>query len=187
MEHDTIWIKNSNDCTIMNNILVQPLLNLWPKLSSVFNIPNMVNLQILLWYRPMDKAAWCMLHAITSPHLFSDGCKWALNTLRPRQNGRRDADDVFKCIFLNENIWIFLKISLKFVPKVPIYNIPALVQILAWRPSGDKPLSEPMMVSLLMHICVTRPQGVKWNQFQWGTSSNGLMASKHNRQLFMTE
>ena len=43
-----------------------------------------------------------------------------------------------------------------------VNNIPALVQIIAWRRSGDKPLSEPMMVSLLIHICVTRPQGVSF-------------------------
>ena len=41
--------------------------------------------------------------------------------------------------------WIAIKISLKFVPKGPIDNIPALVQILAWHWTGDKPLSEPMM------------------------------------------
>ena len=40
-----------------------------------------------------------------------------LNTLRPRQNGRHFADDIFKCIFLNENVWIPIEISLKFVPK----------------------------------------------------------------------
>ena len=85
----------------------------------------------------------------------------SLNTLRPRQNGRRFADDVFKCTFLNLNVWISLKMSLKFVPKFPINNIPALVQILTWRRSGDRPLSEPVMVSLLTHICVTRPQWVK--------------------------
>ena len=67
--------------------------------------------------------------------------RW-VNTLRPRQNGRHFTDD----IFLNENIWISIKISLKFVPKGPINNIPALVQIMAWRRPGDKPLSEPMMV-----------------------------------------
>ena len=82
------------------------------------------------------------------------------NTLRPRQNGRRFADDTFKRIFLNENVRISIKISLKFVPKGPINNNPALVQIMAWRRSGDKPLSEPMMVILLTHICVTRPQWV---------------------------
>ena len=46
------------------------------------------------------------------------------------------------------------------VPKGQINNIPALVQIMAWRRPGDKPLSEPMMVSLTMHICVIRPQWV---------------------------
>ena len=81
-----------------------------------------------------------------------------INTLRPRQNGRRFADDTFKRIFLNENARISIEFSLKFVPKGPINNIPALVQIMAWRRPGDKPLSEPMMVSLQTHICVTRPQ-----------------------------
>ena len=83
------------------------------------------------------------------------------NTLRPRHNGRHFADDILKCIFFNEDVWISIKISLKFVPKGPINYIPALVQIMAWRRPGDKPLSEPMMVSLLTHICVTRPQWVK--------------------------
>ena len=82
------------------------------------------------------------------------------NTLWPRQNSRHFPDDSFKCIFLNEIIWISIKISLKFVPGGRIYNIPALVQVMAWRQPGDKPLSEPMMVSSLTHICVTRPQWV---------------------------
>ena len=99
---------------------------------------------------------WCLL---------SEERPWSkiltvLNTLRPRRNGRHFADDTFKCIFVNENIWISLKISLTFVSEVRINNIPALVQIIAWRRPGDKPLSEPMMVSLLTHICVIRPQWV---------------------------
>ena len=84
-----------------------------------------------------------------------------VNSLRPRQNGRHFADGTFKLFFQNENVWISIKISLKFVPKAPINNIPSLVQIMAWCRPGDKPLSEPMMVSLLTHICVTRPQWVK--------------------------
>ena len=68
-----------------------------------------------------------------------------INSLRPRQNRRHFVDNVFKCNFLNENVWIPIKISPKFVPKVPINNIPALVQIMAWCQTGDKPLSEPMM------------------------------------------
>ena len=87
--------------------------------------------------------------------------KWhAVNSLRPRQNGRYFPDDIFKCIFLNENVWITIKISLKFVPKGPINNIPALVQIMAWRRPGDKPLSEALMDNLPTHICITRPQWV---------------------------
>ena len=86
------------------------------------------------------------------------------NTLRPRQNGCHFADDTFKRIFLNENVIISIQISLKFVPKGPINNIPALVQIMAWRWPGDKPLSEAMIVSLLTHICITRPQWVNRTQ-----------------------
>ena len=83
------------------------------------------------------------------------------NTLRPRQDGCRN--DIFKCIYFNENVLILIKISLKFVPKVQSNNIPALVQIMAWRRPGDKPLTGPVMISsLLTHKCVTRPQCVDW-------------------------
>ena len=84
-----------------------------------------------------------------------------INTLRLRQNGCHFADDIFKHIFLSENIRIWSKIPLKFVPTGTVNNISALVQIMAWRRSGDKPLSEPMLVSLRTHICVAWPQGVK--------------------------
>ena len=83
------------------------------------------------------------------------------NTVRPKQNGRQFPDDIFKFIFLNENVRISLKFSLQFGPKVPIDDIPALVQIMAWRRPGDKPLSELMMVRLPTHICVTRHQWFK--------------------------
>ena len=86
--------------------------------------------------------------------------KLTLNTWRSRQNGRRFPDNIFKCILLKGNAWISLKISMKFVPQGPINNIPSLVQIMAWRRPGDKPLFGPMMVKLSTHICVTRPQWV---------------------------
>ena len=57
--------------------------------------------------------------------LYLKGCWFAINSLRPRQNGCLFADDIFKCIFLNENILIAINISLSFVPKGPIDNIPA--------------------------------------------------------------
>ena len=67
----------------------------------------------------------------------------------PKQNARDIPDDIITCIFLNENVSISIKISLKFVPEGPINNIPALGQIMAWRRSGDKPLSDPMMVKFI--------------------------------------
>ena len=80
--------------------------------------------------------------------------KFYLNTLRLRQSGRHFADDIFKCIFLNEKVLIFIQISLKLVPKNPINNKSTLFQIMAWCWSGDKPLSEPMLVYLTdTYIC----------------------------------
>ena len=100
------------------------------------------------WYR------WCLTMCLSPSHYLNTNSSiqcatyWNImfmkhsthelniNTLRPRQNGRRFLDDIFKCIFLNENIWISIKISLRFVLKGPINNIPALVQIMAWRRPG---------------------------------------------------
>ena len=122
-------------------------------------------------FNPMHAIDWNQLewNWTCIGHIFFPSRKWlsvachngqCMATLRPRQNGRHFADDIYKCISLNENVWIQNNISLKFVRKGPINNIPALVQVMAWRRPGDKPLSEPMMVSLTTHICVTRPQWV---------------------------
>ena len=51
-------------------------------------------------------------------------------------------------IFFNENRRIPIQISLTFVPKHPIANKPALVQVMAWRRTGDKPLHEPIMTQI---------------------------------------
>ena len=77
----------------------------------------------------------------------------------------------FQMKFLKWKYLIPIKISLKFVPKFRINNIPALVQTRAWCRSGDKPLSEPIMFSLLTHICVTRSQWVnaRFTPISWGT------------------
>ena len=83
-----------------------------------------------------------------------------LNTLRLRQYGRHFID-IFKYIFLNENVWTLIRISMKFVTKGQINNIPALVPVMTWRWPGVKPLSQPMMVRLAMHICITLPQWVQ--------------------------
>ena len=107
----------------------------------------------------MSSAKWrsfCQLHRM--------GYGQHLNSLRPRQDGRHFPDDIFLCIFSNENVSMSIKISLKFALEGRINNIPALVQITAWRRPGDKSLSEPVMVSLLTHICVAWPQ---WVNLKW--------------------
>ena len=96
-------------------------------------------------------------------------CMLYLNLLRRRRNGLQFADEIFKCIFLNENVWLSISISLKFVPHDPINNILALVQIMAWRRLGDKPLFESIVDRL-----PTRSQWVNpsesstelWNTFE---------------------
>ena len=55
------------------------------------------------------------------------------------------ADNIFKLIFLNENGRIPIQISLKLGHMSPINNKPALVQVMAWHRTGDKPLPEPML------------------------------------------
>ena len=55
------------------------------------------------------------------------------------------ADDIFKCISLNENDIIQFRILVKFIPRSPINNKAALVQVMAWHRIGEKPLPELMM------------------------------------------
>ena len=109
-------------------------------------------------YSFFKKCSWS--YRLQNTHYFRSRCD-ELNTLKPRQNGRHFAEDTFKCVFLDKNILISINISLKCVPKGPINNIPAQIPIIAWRRPGDKPLSEPMMVSSLTYICVTRAHWIE--------------------------
>ena len=102
--------------------------------------------------------------------------------LLPFRNG------IFKLISLNENAWISLKISFKFVPKLPNDNIQALEEIMAWRRPGDKPVYQPMMVSLLTHICVTRPQwvmGLRIHDYSWFVSPSYLSRNDFTNKVFI--
>ena len=109
------------------------------------------------------------------------------NILRPIQNGCYFLDDIFKWIFLNENVWILIKVSLKFVLWGPINNIPALIQIMAWRHSGDKPLYEPMMVNFtdanMRHSASTAPACIPMTSI---VLSFQVQKLKHN-QTFLNQ
>ena len=83
-----------------------------------------------------------------------DSLSWVAVIPQLLKIGHHFSDDIFKCIFFNENCCIFIKISLKYVLKGPIDNISALVQIMAWD-NRPKPLSEPMMAEFgdaYMHL-----------------------------------
>ena len=90
--------------------------------------------------------------------------KWPLFSRRGFQMHFRE----WKCISI--------KISLKFGPKGLINSIPALVQMMVWRRPDDKPLSWPMVVSLLTHICVTR-----LNEF---TAGNIVLQVVHDTRTY---
>ena len=65
----------------------------------------------------------------------------SVNSSPPEQNGCHFANN----IFLTENGKILIQFSLKFVPKSPIGNKSTLVQVMACRLFGAKPLPEPML------------------------------------------
>ena len=80
--------------------------------------------------------------------------------MRPRQNGRHLADDIFTCLFLNENMWISINISLNVVAKGWINYIPVLVQIVAWcQPGASHYLNQWWLV----YWCIYASLGV--NEF----------------------
>ena len=137
--------------------------------ASVF--PDDINLEpsTMLW--PEVESQWCEAFIFIMNQTYGLGLQqeWDKNGSWVQCNLTHWGQDkmgaisqmTFSSAFsLNETFWIPIKISLKFVPKSPINNIPALVEIMAWRRPGDKPLSQPMMVSLLTHISITRPQWV---------------------------
>ena len=73
----------------------------------------------------------------------SNICEILVNSSLPEHNGHPFTDNIFKCIFMNETFCVLIRIPLKFIPIGSIISIP---------------LSEPMVASLLTHVCVTRPQ-----------------------------
>ena len=93
-----------------------------------------------------------------------------MKTLRPRQICHHFAN-IFKCIFFNENAWNSLKMSQNFLKFEFFSNATALVHIMAWCWSGDKALSELVMVGLLMHICGTELNcsELHWPRKNWIT------------------
>ena len=115
-------------------------------------------MKLPVWhYGDVTRAAW----HIKSPRVWLFLQLWLNSTHWGRDKMAAISQTTLSIAF---SLMKMLEFQLNFhwsLPKGPINNIPALVQIMAWRRPGDKPISEPVMVSLLTHICVTRPQWVK--------------------------
>ena len=58
-------------------------------------------------------------------------CILHINSSPPGQNSRHLAEDISRCIFVNEKFCILIGISLKFIPKGLIDNKSALAQVMA--------------------------------------------------------
>ena len=67
------------------------------------------------------------------------------NTLGHEQNSRHFADDIFKYIFLTENVCVLIHFFWFFFHKGPIENMPSLVPVMALRRTANKLLPEQML------------------------------------------
>ena len=114
------------------------------------------------WFETLSHPLWRHSNGFTSLNQWNNSI-----THRDRHKMTANSQTTFSNAFLNENVRISLKVSLKFVPDVPIDNIPVLVRRMAWRRPGDKPLSEPMMVRLRIYALL----GL--NELRWHCSLNG--------------
>ena len=99
----------------IGTLLTQPTGACWGQMAVKLYVNN-------IWWRfwwPVNAfCAWINGPYIVSVNMFQhlDHVYFVFNTLRQRQNGPHFPDDIVKCIFLNENVWIPIKISLKLVP-----------------------------------------------------------------------
>ena len=148
---------------------------IWTPMSSVLKKVDKLNLSLSLWPAPSHylNLCWNIVNQtirkklqwnLNEIHTFSlkkihckmSSGKWrpfclGLNVLinsSPMDKMTTILADNFKCIFLNENDRIPISMSLKFVPRSPIDNKPALAQVMAWRWAGDKPLPELMLTQV---------------------------------------
>ena len=113
-----------------------PLRLLGPDDTIVFSLCK-TEYRVYPWFLESKSFSYC--------RYYCTGDTAAFRSSPPGQNGCHFADDVFRCIFMNVQFCILIKISLMFVLKGPIDNKPVLVWIMAWCRTGDKPLPEPML------------------------------------------
>ena len=100
------------------HIIIEDVIHIFASISK----NGMVLTWVLNWW-----TGFSFQEGVVLVFIFQVAPEINIKTLRPRPYGRHFADNILWCIFLNENVWISIEFSLKFVPKGPIDNIPALV------------------------------------------------------------
>ena len=88
-----------------------------------------------------------------------------VNSVSPGQFGGNMEDDIFECIFVNENVLIAIKISLKFVPKCPIYHKSALVHWQHICRRRGRRVNARVCDRLVTCIALSSSNPVQWNLF----------------------
>ena len=111
-------------------------------IGPINNIPALV--QKINWRWSIDKPLSEPIKVNLLMHIYVTRSQW-VNSSPLDKMAATSADDNFKCIFLNENDRIPIRFSLKFVLRSPVDNTPALVQVMACRLFGAKPLPERML------------------------------------------
>ena len=102
-------------------------------------------------------------------------------TLSPEQKGFHFTDDV--CIFCSVKCCILIRMSLKFVPNCPFSNNPALVQLITWRRSGDKPLFESMVALFIDSYCTFLCLCCDVSPYVFLVSFTSITCHQHHRTL----
>ena len=151
----------------MVSILWTTLANAFPSYQNVWIVNEKLLKYVVCFLIVQHCFRWWLgaiqTQAITWTSDDTEACdtKWNKSTVRPIRKRIHFAVNIFKCIFLNGDVWIWLKFHWSLFLRVQWRIFLALVQIMAWCWPGDKPLSEAMMVRLLTYICVTWPQWVQ--------------------------
>ena len=134
MKHKPLTTQTRQNIAIHNHVYIlgiyctfnwcQPQIQSQPICSAGCPLDSNFLQEISCWSAQCDPN---LIHCYRKIRKIYGNAKGVINSFRLRQNGCNFPDDIFKCIFLNENVWILTKISLKCVSKGPIYNIPTLV------------------------------------------------------------
>ena len=125
-------IVGLDNCPFSKFSSKEPLFNL---LSNDYHIKFLISVYSQLFHPIALKNIYTSNYSVVE----------LINALRPRQHGHHFADGTYKCSFLNGNVWILIQNFTEAFSESPTNYIPALVLIMAWGRTGEKPLSKPMM------------------------------------------